>query len=229
MAGWLVSHFPITWGATSNWREQLSTSLSSAWHLSAILSLAFAKRKTRHTHTHTQDRKERCNQRLLSVRNHLEKDEVFHPLPPPCAAYQAFLSLVRGLCARIFPGAQGTLRVKPLTVITLQGLFPKTADACHGACTKLVSYTEVRTATGWHRGAVQGQKSFYRTCFHRSPLARHWLGSLYLRVLFCLILLLRTCWTVLVKSPFFYMELVQGKVWQDALTWCSGGQRMEPG
>lgn len=90
--------------------------------------------------------------------NHLEKDAcIFTLLPPPCAAYQAFLSLVRGLCARIFPGAQGTLRVKPLTVITLQGLFPKTADACHGACTKLVSYTEVRTATGWHRGAVRSK------------------------------------------------------------------------
>lgn len=132
------------------------------------------------------------------------------------------------LCMDISRGS-GTLRVKPLTGITLQGLFPKTADVCHGACTKLVSYTQVRTATGWHTGAVQGQKSFYKTCFHRSPLARHWPGSLNLRVLFFFILLLQACWTVLVKPPSFYMELVQGKVWQDALTWCSGGQRMEPG
>lgn len=130
---------------------------------------------------------------LLSLTNHLEKDEVFHHPPPPCSACQTFLSLVRGHCAWIFPGAWGTLIVKPLIGITLQGLFPKTADEPHGACTKLVSHTEVRTATGRHTGAIQGQKSFYRTCFHRSPLARLWLRSLNLRVLFFFILLLQVC------------------------------------
>lgn len=130
---------------------------------------------------------------LLSLTNHLEKGEIFHHPPPPCSACQTSLSLVRGLCAWTFPGPWGTLTVKPLIGITLQGLFPKTADVPHGACTELLSCIEVRTATGWHAGAIQGQKSFYRTCFHRSPLARHWPGSLNLRVLFFFILLLQAC------------------------------------
>lgn len=105
--GWLTCvPLPHHLGSHQQLENQLSTSLSSAWHLSAILSLAFAKEKP-DTHTHTQDRKERCNQRLLSVRNHFEGWSI-SPSPPRALPASIPVTCAWSLCTDISRGSGHT-------------------------------------------------------------------------------------------------------------------------